>query len=99
MATRPFHRRFGTRRLFAARGPRRYVMLTPLGADLTRDGGRPVLIEHRAADRTQSRPAGWYVEAPPWQPVSYDTAREAAQQAAQRVWDYDLQYEPGLAPV
>lgn len=99
MATRPFHRRFGTRRLFAARGPRRYVMLTPLGADLTRDGGRPVLIEHRAADRTQSRPAGWYVEAPPWQPVSYHTARETAQQATQRVRDHDREHEPGLAPV
>jgi hypothetical protein len=80
---RRLRRRFGTGRLFECQGPGRYVAVTPLGMPLTRDGGQPeggLAVERRRADRTVSRPAGWYPVAPKsWGlTAGYATARLAA---------------------
>lgn len=90
-------RRFGTGRRWRSEGPGRYVPLTPLGVPLTR-GGMPAWIERRRADRTMSRPAGWYTIGPPlWRPTHRgETAREAAQQLHTDLRQLDLRSD-GLA--
>lgn len=83
-------RRFGTARRWRSEGPGRYVALTPLGVPLTRDGGQPIAVERRRADRSRSLHAGWYVVTPWWPDLrAYETAREAAQQAQAAVREHD----------
>lgn len=91
MGERRLRRRFGTRRMFESRGPGRYIVVTPLGMPLTRDGGRAPAIERHRADRTMSRPAGWRVVGPPvWEPTgAWATARDAAQQLHKAIVEHD----------
>lgn len=95
---RRLHRRFGTRRLFQCQGPGWYVAITPLGMPLTRDG-QGLAVERRRADKTMSRPSGWYPSAPPaWGLTSgYRTAKEAAQRLDRAVREYDTGRGGGLA--